>query len=110
MDKLRRRMPQSYPTAIDIQYAHCVKFTPGLLDVWPHSQYELMVEHCTITELYADRYYEATFWIRTANGYTVAIEDSAHDAIYAAQYCLMSDSRASACRKAMSEIEGARHP
>lgn len=81
-----------------IQYAHCIKWTTGKLDVAPHSAYELRSAVVSITESVSFEFDSNEYLVEFA-GQRIGWGYSAYEALGDAEYWLMDQSR----RKAMEQ-------
>lgn len=76
-----------------IQYAHCIKWTTGKMDIEPFSAYELRSETVDVIEEISHEFDANEYTVRQLNGTIIGSGFSVHEAIASAQYRLMDDSR-----------------
>ena len=89
-----------------ITYAHCVKFTPGQLDRYPHSAYETREIDVQVWRLPAipECPWE-NFHVKTLDGVFLGEGDDITDAVSEAKYRLMDQSR-EAAKKLSASAQG----
>ena len=89
-----------------ITYAHCVKFTHGQLDRYPHSAYEMRSVEVTVWYLPATPECDFdAYHVKDSTGRLIGDEESIEFAIFDAQYRLMDQSR-EAAKKLSASAQG----
>lgn len=87
-------MSIQYSIAVTIQFAKCVQWRTGELDVHPYSKYEVDSLDVALIKVEPEPDYPFSAWIvRTLEGQKIGAGETENEAIDDAEYYLMNRSR-----------------
>lgn len=86
-------------TEFSIPYAHCTKFTRGQLDRYPFSEYRMQQREAVIELVWSEAC--GNEWQVSVRGEVLSCEETIQQAIAAAAYKLMDDSRSRAANSCL---------